>query len=116
MVRNFFFLVVAKVRGKNRHGKIFKNSSETVSVFSLGSLLDFLKSDMGSRLLLPKLIDFSAQVNFTRNMLLIRTAHSPSQLCKRHRVTVSIAEPERGTRSTNLTDQRESPARFFWYW
>lgn len=67
MVRNFFFfLVIAEVRGKKRHGKIFKNSSETVSVFSLGSLLDFLKSDMGSRLLLPKLIDFSAQVNFTR--------------------------------------------------
>lgn len=34
-------------------------------VFSLGSLLDFLKSDTGSRLLLPKLIDFSAQVSFT---------------------------------------------------
>lgn len=29
---------------------------------SNGSLLDFLKSDMGSRLLLPKLIDFSAQI------------------------------------------------------
>lgn len=31
----------------------------------LGSLLDFLKSETGSRLLLPKLIDFSAQVSFT---------------------------------------------------
>lgn len=36
-------------------------------VFSLGSLLDFLKSETGSRLLLPKLIDFSAQVSFTLN-------------------------------------------------
>lgn len=32
------------------------------SVSSLGSLLDFLKSDTGCRLQLPKLIDFSAQV------------------------------------------------------
>ncbi|KAK4827651.1 hypothetical protein QYF61_020423 [Mycteria americana] len=31
-----------------------------------GSLLDFLKSDEGSKLLLPKLIDFSAQVNFKK--------------------------------------------------
>lgn len=29
---------------------------------SAGSLLDFLKSDEGNKLLLPKLIDFSAQV------------------------------------------------------
>lgn len=31
----------------------------------LGSLLDFLKSDTGCRVQLPKLIDFSAQVIFT---------------------------------------------------
>lgn len=29
-----------------------------------GSLLDFLKSDEGNRVQLPKLIDFSAQVRF----------------------------------------------------
>lgn len=29
---------------------------------SAGSLLDFLKTDEGNKLLLPKLIDFSAQV------------------------------------------------------
>lgn len=45
-------------------------------VFSLGSLLDFLKSDTGSRLHLPKLIDFSAQVSWTPecNVPPIRTA------------------------------------------
>lgn len=29
-----------------------------------GSLLDFLKSDEGGKVLLPKLIDFSAQVKY----------------------------------------------------
>lgn len=40
--------------------------SLVMCVFCLpvGSLLDFLKSDEGNRLLLPKLIDFSAQVRF----------------------------------------------------
>jgi len=32
-----------------------------------GSLLDFLKSDTGCRLLFPKLIDFSAQVIYIHN-------------------------------------------------
>jgi tyrosine-protein kinase Lyn len=31
---------------------------------SAGSLLDFLKSDEGGKVLLPKLIDFSAQVRY----------------------------------------------------
>ena len=34
-----------------------------------GSLLDFLKSDEGNRVQLPKLIDFSAQVRFVQSQL-----------------------------------------------
>lgn len=36
--------------------------SNVCAYVSAGSLLDFLKSDEGNRLQLPKLIDFSAQV------------------------------------------------------
>lgn len=35
--------------------------------FSIGSLLDFLKSDEGGKVLLPKLIDFSAQVTYAKS-------------------------------------------------
>lgn len=37
-------------------------ASPVFLVLSLGSLLDFLKSDEGFKMQLPKLIDFSAQV------------------------------------------------------
>lgn len=36
----------------------------SVIPLSAGSLLDFLKSDEGGKVLLPKLIDFSAQVKY----------------------------------------------------
>lgn len=35
-----------------------------------GSLLDFLKSDEGGKVLLPKLIDFSAQVKYEKTGML----------------------------------------------
>lgn len=71
------------------------------SVLSSGSLLDFLKSDTGCKLHLPKLIDFSAQVIFT----LTTTCCSLSIMVVKRSVTVSIAELKGGTttKSTNLS-------------
>lgn len=44
---------------------LMMTSERLMSDVPPGSLLDFLKSDEGNRVQLPKLIDFSAQVSFS---------------------------------------------------
>lgn len=50
-----------------------------------GSLLDFLKSDEGGKVLLPKLIDFSAQVEYEKTSLHVNLQRPPC-----FRVTVKL--------------------------
>lgn len=81
-------------------------------VFSLGSLLDFLKSDMGSRLLLPKLIDFSAQVSFT----LSATFRSFAQLkIVKYQLCLLLQSWKEEQKAQNSQFSGRVPPSF-WYW
>lgn len=60
-----YFQWVQQYNKQNIHPVIRQDWHVSSSALSLGSLLDFLKSDEGCKVQLPKLIDFSAQVIFT---------------------------------------------------